>query len=275
MSKHFSGKVCLITGGTSGIGAELVKQLLAQDAHVLVVARNQEHGETFITSLQASERVTFYACNMTDANQVAELFTFAASKYAQIDYVFNNAGTFLGGEMRDTPLESWHAINRSNTIGAMNGAEAAYRQLLKQGHGHLVNTASAAGLFPIPTLGIYGSTKYALVGLSHAMRLEARDLGVQVSVACPTLVNTPLYDNAEYHNMQQQKALRFRNRVQSVDKAARAMLRGVRRNRATIHTSWLTYLTWLLYRIAPSVYNGVCILYVRRYRKTLRGNNQA
>jgi len=142
--------------------------------------------------------------------------------------------------------------------------------MIKQGYGHIVNVASAAGLIPVPAMGIYGATKYAIVGLTHELRNEAKALGIKVSAVCPTIINTPLYDTAIYNKLDSAKALKGRKTLQSPEKAAAKIIRGIKRNKATINTSVMNHFIWIVYRVAPWAYNIGARRALKVYRAKLR-----
>jgi short-subunit dehydrogenase len=104
--------------------------------------------------------------------------------------MLNNAGIALGGEVRDMDLEHWRRILDVNLWGVIHGTTAAYQVMVKQGFGHIVNTASLGGLIPEPMATAYATTKHAVVGLSTSLRAEAAELRVKVSVVCPGFVQT-------------------------------------------------------------------------------------
>ena len=261
----FTDKVIVITGGASGIGLALAKQLSLLGGKIIIVDRNN------LDELQVKDhQLQFELVDMTDQRAVEMVFEKILESYEKIDYVINNAGIFMGGEIRDTKLENWHKVVSNNIFAIMNGSHFAYRAMLKQGHGHIINMGSAAGLMPIPAMGIYGSTKYAIVGFTHALRNEAKDFGIKVSVICPTIVDTPLYDTAIYNNVNDKEALKSRGSFQSVDEAAKRIIDGIRKNKATIHTAASTRIIWWIYRLAPSIYDIVARKIHRKYRTQLR-----
>lgn len=271
MANTFNDTVVLITGGSSGIGKELARQLGEYGARVIITGRNKKNGLDAAKELKAlGHDIIFKQIDMIDISATNELIKFVVKTYGKIDYVFNNAGIFMGGEFRDTPIERWHEVTNNNIFAVMNGTHFAYQTMLTQGYGTIVNVASAAGLFPVPAMGIYGSTKFALVGMSLALRNEAKALGIQVNVVCPTVVDTPLYDTASYNKVNKNKLLKFRNRLQKPDEAARKIIKGVVKNRATIHTSFSTQIAWVLYRIAPRLYDVLSRRIITMYRRNAR-----
>ena len=271
MKKQFKDAVVVVTGGASGIGKEIVNQLVDVGAQVIIVGRTKKTGVQFVKELHdRGHEVTFEQVDMVKEKDVEKMFKRIAKKYGKIDYFFNNAGIFMGGEIRDTKLDNWHKVAHNNIFATMNGSHYAYQYMIEQGFGHIVNVASAAGLFPVPAMGIYGSTKFAIVGLTNALRNEAKALNVKVSAVCPTVVNTPLYDTAIYNKLDKTKALKSRKTLQTPQAAAKKIIRGVAHNRATIHTAFSTKAAWMIYRIAPSLYNIGARRIIRLYRAKLR-----
>ena len=108
--------------------------------------------------------------------------------------MFNNAGICWGGDTELLTLDQWNAIIDVNLRGVVHGVAAAYPLMLRQGHGHIVNTASMAGLTAAGQITSYVTTKHAVVGLSLALRSEAVPRGVGVLVVCPAAVETPILD---------------------------------------------------------------------------------
>src|SRR4029434_6628286 len=123
--------------------------------------------------------------------------------------------------------------------GTIAGTHAAYRAMLRQGHGHIVNVASLGGLIPFPSSVPYAATKHAVVGLSQSLRAEARLLGVRVSVVCPAFVESAIYRDSVVVNAQREKvvpAIPFKLVPARV--AAAKILDGVARNKAIIVFPW-------------------------------------
>jgi len=271
MKQAFADKIVVITGGASGIGKSIAIRLAGYGATIIIIDRIEKTGITLVDTLtDGGYRAVFKKADVAVIDEAKKVFAAIKKQYGQIDYVFNSAGEFMAGEIRDTPIENWHMIISNNIFAVMNGAHFAYQAMLPQGNGHIVNFGSAAGLFPVPAMGIYGSTKFAIVGLTHALRNEAKDLGVKVSVVCPTIVDTPLYDRATYNNLKVRKALKRRDSLQTPEVAAKKIIVGVVKNKATIHTAISTKVGWTTYMLAPWLYNLVTQRVIRKYRASLR-----
>jgi NADP-dependent 3-hydroxy acid dehydrogenase YdfG len=268
--RTYTSKTIIVIGGTSGMGKAVVQRLAPVAKTIICIGRDRKAGAALVRSLP--ENGVFEAVEMRNADEVRETLQAVAKRYGPIDVCFNFAGTFLAGEMRDTPIEDWQSIFDTNIKPIIHGTSVMYQIMRKQGYGQLVNVASAAGLFPVPVMNIYGATKSAVVSLSQGLRAEANGFGVKVTVVCPTVVDTPLYDTALFDGVNKQKALRMVKAptVQSADVAAERIIRGAARNRAIVHTSFVTRLVWWGYRISPPLYVWATSRFFLVYRQRLR-----
>lgn len=252
----FDNKIVVIAGGTSGMGEQVAYQLAPLAKIIIILGRNKLKGERI--AKKSGNRIKFMPLEMIDGEAVFQTLRTINETLGPIDYFFNFAGTFLAGEIRSTPIEDWHAIYMNNIDPIVNGTAAIYEIMRKNNHGYIINVASAAGLFPVPLMNIYGSTKSAVVSLTLGLRNEARAFNIKVSVVCPGIVETPLYDTAKYDGIDKRKALTLlkdRLRVQQPEKAAQKIIASVHRNKAIIHTTFATRIAWSLYRFSPILYS--------------------
>jgi NAD(P)-dependent dehydrogenase (short-subunit alcohol dehydrogenase family) len=176
------------------------------------------------------------------------------SRFGRLDLMFNNAGVGIAGEVRDLEPAHWRRVIDVNLWGTIAGTQAAYRVMLRQGHGHIVNIASLGGLIPFPSSVPYAATKHAVVGLSQSLRAEAQLLGVRVSAVCPAFVESGIYRNSIVVNAQREKvvaAIPFKLVPARV--AAVKILDGVARNKAVIVFPWYGRVFWRLYRLHPAL----------------------
>jgi short-subunit dehydrogenase len=144
---------------------------------------------------------------------------------------------------------------------------AAYPVMAKQGFGHIVNIGSLAGLVPSPGQISYTASKYAVVGLSGALRVEAKDLGVKVSVVCPGLIDTKLVRNIRLIRIDRQELLQLLPKLMDPERCAREILRGVERNKAMILVTPMAKWFWWIDRISPGLMRGILLGYARKMRK--------
>jgi NAD(P)-dependent dehydrogenase (short-subunit alcohol dehydrogenase family) len=254
-SRHiFKGKVAIVTGGASGIGQALCAGLARRGAQVVVADINEGGADTVAQAINVSGGQARPAMlDVTDKEAVTQLVQGVAAEYGRLDYIFNNAGIGISGYMQDISQEAWEEIVNINLWSVIYGTQAAYEVMLRQGHGHIVNTASLAGLIPTPAAIPYGVVKHGVVGLSTSLRAEAEPLGIKVSVICPGFISTPIFNQMMYHSRNKEKVLAGIHRVQlpSAEACADAALIGVAANRGIIAITPMAHLFWRIFRLNP------------------------
>ncbi len=184
-----NGQVAIVTGGASGIGLALGRHLAGLGLHVVLCDVDAEGLARAAIEVPAET----FVLDVTDADAVRGVVERVAAAHGRLDYLFNNAG--VGGTlpMLQATLAHWRRVVGLNLMGVVHGVQAAYPIMVRQGFGHLCNTASISGLVPVPGQTLYNTTKYAVVGLSHTLRPEAALAGVGVSVACPGPVRSAIW----------------------------------------------------------------------------------
>lgn len=192
--RTYQGSVSIITGGASGIGRAIGIELASRGAGEIVIADLQTTlaEETAEVIRKAGSRATVVTLDVRDTDAVERMVADVQRTSSRIDYVFNNAGTGVMGETHLLEKRDWDQTIDINIGGVVNVVRAVYPRLMAQGYGHLVNTASMAGLVGSPFLSVYVGTKHFVVGLSKSMRIEAARHGVRVTALCPGAVRTPL-----------------------------------------------------------------------------------
>jgi short-subunit dehydrogenase len=193
--------------------------------------------------------------DVTDQDAFKKLIDDTVSENGRLDYIFNNAGIAIAGEVRDVSVEDWRKVLDVNLFGVIHGTVRAYKVMVKQGFGHIVNIASLEGLMPFPVTVSYVTSKYGVVGLSNGLRVEGSSLGIKVSVVCPGFIQTPIFDVSPVVNVDRQNLLKYlpMNFSISADKCAQRILKGVERNKAIIVVTGLAKIYWILGRISPSL----------------------
>jgi NAD(P)-dependent dehydrogenase (short-subunit alcohol dehydrogenase family) len=258
-------KTAIVTGGASGIGRAVTVELLRRGVHVTIA--DITDAETTAEKLGCAHATV----DVTDAAAVRELVTGVHAKHGRLDFLFNNAGIAVGGHAEEFTLDHWNRTIDVNLRGVVHGVHAAYPVMIEQGFGHIVNTASLAGLTPAPLMLPYATTKHAVVGLSLALRAEAAAHGVKVSVVCPGFIDTPLLDNAnpglpqtEIARRARATAVRAQRRLYPVEDLARDIIRGVARGQALIVAPASARATWRLVRLSPALATKVAGSALRR-----------
>lgn len=270
ITRTFHDTVCIVTGGTSGIGASLCELLGAAGATVVVAGRNSERAENVASGIEDNGgRAHVAIVDVTNEESVAELIDGTVARYGRIDYLFNNAGVSVLGETRDLSTEHWASVIDVNLWGVVHGTTKAYEVMLRQGFGHIINVSSGAGLFPVGYNAPYSGVKHAVVALSRAMRAEAAAHGVTISVACPGAVNTAMAHAAPVVNFPREIAEKFLTDGMSAEAAAREILRGAARKRATIVFPRSIRFMWWVSRMSPALFDRLCLLHVKILRKMI------
>ena len=265
-----AGKQAIVTGAGSGIGAALCRALDLAGARVLCTDIDAEAAERTASSLSSRGRAA--RLDVTDAAAVQAAVDGVVDRAGRLDLMFNNAGIVWGGETELLTLDQWNAIIDINLRGVVHGVVAAYPQMLRQGHGHIINTASMAGLAAGGQLTSYVATKHAVVGLSMALRSEAVPQGVGVLVVCPAAVETPILDKGAVGSFAgRDYFLKTQGgKAYDADRLARDTLRAVDRNTAILVKPTVAHAQWLFARAAPVLMNRLAMRFVagQRSRQT-------
>lgn len=252
----FSNKIAFVTGGGSGLGRALSEELGRSGAVVVVADINKDAASSVSDSIAASGgQSCAMELDVTRAACVKESVDRVVAAHGRLDYMFNNAGIIILAEVRDMELQHWHRLIDVNLLGVLHGTTAAYLHMVKQGFGHIVNTASVGGLVPLPTYAAYAATKHAVVGLSTSLRPEASRLGVNISVVCPGTMNTGMGAAATILRASRERLDSRKRKQKTMDPAiaAQLVLRGVERNRGMIVFPFNARLLWWLHRLQPAL----------------------
>ena len=274
----FRGASAIITGGGSGIGKALGAALVEHGAHVVLADVDGDAAERAASELGGAGPGTAaaVALDVRDADAVAAVVDDTAARHGGLDLLFNNAGISLGGATHEMPAAHWERIIDVNIRGVVNGVLAAYPRMVAQKRGHVVNTASGAGLGALPLVAAYSMTKHAVVGLSMSLRPEAAAHGVRVSVLCPGAVETPILDRLPPADLPAAgpdvlTARTYLARVgfkpMGADLFARRALGAVARNKAIIVEPRMSKALWRMQRLSPALMDRAARMTLRRVQK--------
>jgi len=190
--KIVEGQVAVVTGAASGIGFALCQALAARGVRLVMADVNKELLETAASGIGADRAVTF-AGDVSKVDDVAGCRAAALDAFQRVDFVFNNAGVVLPFRpMWEHSAEDWDWLLGINLWGVIHGIRTFVPDFVRQGSGHIVNTASMAGVSVLPFNGVYNASKHAVVSLTETLagELAQRAPGVHASVVCPGLVPT-------------------------------------------------------------------------------------
>jgi len=265
----FTDRIAIITGAASGIGRELALELARRGAKVTLADIDAVMlDETWKSITESGLKATKAICDVTDFAAVKALVEETVAENGRLDYIFNNAGTCIMGEAQNLSYDDWRGVIDLNLYGVVHGIAAAYPVMVRQGFGHIVNISSFAGLMPVAGQVPYVTSKYGVVGLSNALRIEGSLHGVKVSVVCQGMVKTPLYETTRAIKLDRDNILNMLPAPMSPEKCARFIMDGVEKNKAIILISPITRFFWILQRLSPETVRRIFkIMFQRVLRK--------
>lgn len=262
----FHGAIAIVTGGASGIGRSLAKALVDKGCEVIIADLQGDLARKVAEEISTSTvSVPAVELDTRDVHAMERLVQDTVARTGRLDYMFNNAGIGMGGDAISHSSEDWQNIISINLCGVINGVLAAYPVMVRQGFGHIVNTASTAGIIPFAGMIGYTTAKHAVVGLSQSLRAEAALSGVRVSVLCPGVVRTPiLADGGRFgrilYDVKSERVLSLWEKFRPMDPdevASKALLAVAKNTAIIVIPSWWK-LVWGMHRLSPKIGMGLC-----------------
>ncbi|MBC2717871.1 MAG: SDR family oxidoreductase [Desulfobacteraceae bacterium] len=255
--KIFKDKVAIVTGAGSGIGKCLSEKLAGLGASVVLSDINKESCESVVAGIKSAGGKAYgEQLDVTDYKAFEKHIKDAAAKMGRIDYIFNNAGIAISAEVRDLEVEDWQKVIDVDLNGVFYGSLVAYKIMVKQGFGHIVNISSIEGVMPFPANAPYVAAKYAVLGFTQTLWVEAGHLGVNVSAVCPGIILTPIFDISPVIKIDREKGLAqyqpmFDKFGITPEKCAQIILKGVAKNKPIITVTKFARFLWTISRWMP------------------------
>lgn len=271
----FTDKVCIVTGGAGGIGKSLCEQLAQAGGIVVASDVNRERLDKTVQNIcKKGGRCTSEIFDVSNHEAFKKCINDTVEREGRLDYIFNNAGIAFGAQIQDTEIEDWKKVLDVNLNGVIYGALEAYKVMVKQGFGHIINLSSVEGFIPFPFTSSYVVSKFAVLGLSQSMWLEGRDLGVKVSAVCPGFIKTDIFDVTPVRGLDMQKWLEANAKWEKFgvtpEMCAKVILKGVEKDKAIIPVTFLAKFFWFLARLGPTFVLKTILKDFRKWRESVK-----
>ncbi|QRY47643.1 SDR family NAD(P)-dependent oxidoreductase [Mycolicibacterium boenickei] len=252
-------RVVVVTGAGSGIGREVALLCARRHARLALCDINEAalDGTAGMAEKLGAEVLT-YQVDVSDADSMIRFAHATFEHFGQVDLLVNNAGVGLVGGFLDTNVKDWQWLININLMGVVHSCDAFLPGMIESGRGgHVVNLSSAAGLLANPQLTAYSATKFAVLGLSEALRMELKPHGIGVTAVCPGIINTAITQNSVIRGAADVDARRkhlvstYQKRGYTPERVAKNILRAVARNRAVAPVASEAHVMYVLSRTAP------------------------
>jgi len=262
MQKNVSPQIALITGGSSGIGLEIARQLSRQGAHVWLVARRAGLLSTALEIVQAEQvdarqRFGMIPADVSDAAQAQAAVEEVTQKIGLPHLVINSAGFAHPGYFHEQDLDNFRFTMDVNYFGTLYIIKAVVPGMMARGSGHIVNIVSAAGFLGAFGYSSYCASKFAVAGFSDALRAEMKPFGIRVSVVFPSDVNTPQLAYETQYQPAEVKAMAPLRDIMSVEAVAAETLRGIAHGQYMIFPGFESKLMFFLTRVLGTAVHPV------------------
>ena len=248
---------CVLTGAGGGLGRAIALNLARRGAHLLL-SDIDETGCAETAKLALAAGATTARTQRCDVAKIDDVLALERACDGDVDLVVNNAGVSSGGLIGELPLEDWRWTLEIDLFGVIHGCHAFVPRLRKQGHGNVLNVASAAGLLAAPKMGAYNVAKAGVVALSETLRAELGGTKIGVTVLCPTFFQTNIANSGRFtHSKLRDMAVRLVDKGKSADDIAAAALRSIEHGELYCVPMADGRWFWRLKRAAPGSYQAL------------------
>lgn len=240
-----------ITGGASGLGLALAQRCLAAGWRVCVADLAEQPQPDVLPA--PSDTFRYQRCDVTREKDLQDAADTMVRHWGGVDIVVNNAGVAQVGAIDDVSMQDWEWIVNINLLGVVRGCKVFTPLLKKQGHGHIINVASMAGLLDVPHMASYNASKAAVVSLSETLQNELAPQGIAVSVVCPSFFRTNLGNSmrSTVPGMQKKLDKLMSKSELSAEDIADAMLDAIEKKRFYVIPHKQARRAWLFKRFLP------------------------
>ena len=268
--ERFSGKVVAITGGAKGLGRGLTEALAQAGAKLVVGDIDIVAAEALCAELSRNGHAAVAIdVDVTDPASVERLVDETVARHGRIDYMINNAGIAAGGEFEHVPAETMRRVIEIDLLGAAYGTLSAYRQMLRQRGGHIVNVASMLALFPNPMSAAYVAAKYGLHGLTRSVMAEGAAPDIHFTTICPGYIATNLFEAGSFAGSMQKDHVveRIPFRLIDVETAVQRTLAAVAARKPIAVFPFYARVLWWIERLSPRLMDMALRVMMRQQRR--------
>lgn len=248
-------KTVIITGGASGLGLALAHEYAAQGYALCIADIQKEQGEIVVEELQSrGSDAFFFHLDVSNEEHWKQLKEEALTHWNKVDVLINNAGVASASLLEDQSLKDWQWLLDINLTGVMLGCKTFLPHMKARDNGHIINTASMAGLLHAPCMTAYNVSKAGVVALSETLKVEVSSWNIGVSVVCPAFVQTNLTDSMRTTIPGVDKTVNRWMAQSSVtaDDVAKAVFNGMTKGDFYVLTHRKEKLFWWLKRVSPA-----------------------
>jgi len=247
-----SGKVVVVTGASMGIGEAIARIFVDQGASVVLLSRDAGRAEAARARIGHAERTLALSCDVRNREEIDRVVSLTLHHFQRIDVWINNAGHGLMDSAADVDMTACRETFDTNFFGTVECMQAALSVMKRQGSGAIINISSVAGHIPLPFHSVYSATKFAMNAFGKAARVELKNSGINVLTVCPGYVRTDFGANA-IKGMGAKTVRPSAVRGISVERVARAVLRGYLKGKREVVVPWTMHPAIKIYQLFPGL----------------------
>ncbi len=248
--KKLSGQVVLITGASSGIGKETAKVFAKSGCKVVLSSRNIENLNKVADEIKSfNQDILIVQADVSDFKSLDNLIEQSLKSFGRIDILINNAGYGIYGWFHQTPFDEIEKIMRVNFLGSAYLIHKVLPLMIEQKGGVVVNVSSVVGKRGVSGMAIYSASKFALSGLTEALRVEYKKFGIHFIGVHPGTTDTKFFENAKYYGTDRMQG---KFMIMSAEKVAKEILKAVVKRKREIVLTPVGKLTVAINKIFPS-----------------------
>jgi short-subunit dehydrogenase len=249
---ELSGKVVVLTGASMGIGEAIAKIFADGGASVVLLSRDAERAEAARGRVGHTDRTLGLACDVRNREEIDRVLGLTLHHFKRVDIWINNAGHGILDSVANVDMAACRETFETNFFGTVEAMQAVIPVMKQQGSGTIINVSSVAGHIPIPFHAVYSATKFAMNAIGKAARIELKSCGINVMTVCPGYVRTAFGANA-IKGKEQKQVRPSRVRGITVERVAKAVLRGYLKQKREVVVPWTMHPMIKLYQLFPGL----------------------